>query len=102
MYFGIYSCKNNNNIWFSFLERGILYLTTRRYTEVKTRYQQTLDENLAKNPTEGTTLQTKWNSISEAIKSAAEISVGLQERPKHNNRSPDAVIGALSVQQKQI
>ena len=73
-----------------------------RSTEVKTRYQQTLDENLAKNPTEGITLQTKWNSISEAIKSAAEISVGLQERPKHNNRSPDAIIGALSVQQKQI
>ena len=22
VYFRIYSCKNNNNIWFSFLERG--------------------------------------------------------------------------------
>ena len=33
VYFRIYSCKNNNNIWFSILERCILYLTTRRYIE---------------------------------------------------------------------
>ena len=72
-----------------------------RSNEVRTEYQRVLDENLADLPTEGT-LQNRWNSIATAIKSAAETTVGLRERPRHSNRTPDEKIRALSTQQKEI
>ena len=70
--------------------------------EVKEKYQQTLNQNLTSNISGEPTLQEKWNAVTKSIKDAAEATAGLQEKIKHQNRTPDAEISALSTKQKHL
>ena len=70
--------------------------------EVKEYYQQTLDQNLTRNIPDNPTLQGKWGLITKPMKYVAEDSVGLQEKIKYNNWTPDAEISYLSSKQKNL
>jgi len=69
---------------------------------VQIQYQSKIDELITNNINGKTTPQEKWDTIKNIIKNAALETAGLQEKPKHTNRTPDITINNLSQQQKQL
>ena len=69
---------------------------------VQIQYQSKIDELITNNINSKTTPQEKWDTITNIIKNAALETAGLQEKPKHPNRTLDKEINNLSQQQKQL